>query len=181
MRYFVKKSTYPLVNTLLWGACNLTSFSPCLTGPVDYPFASCHKGPVFKTVMCYGPQRRNLLSAINCSRESLATAPNQLKFIEKIATTFKGKVRPKKCIFTKFTIQGLCYSCLNLSQLWSNLILRFWPLRRMRFELKNFCEFEVEFKTVFGHKSVYQVGSICEKTWGLKSCDYSFNTENYFI
>jgi hypothetical protein len=29
-------------------ACNLTSFSPCLTGPVDYPFASRHKGPGFK-------------------------------------------------------------------------------------------------------------------------------------
>ncbi len=33
----------------LWRACNLTSFSPCLTGPVDYLFASCHKGPRFKT------------------------------------------------------------------------------------------------------------------------------------
>jgi hypothetical protein len=33
----------------LWRACNLTSFSPCLTGPMDYPFASRHKGPGFKT------------------------------------------------------------------------------------------------------------------------------------
>ncbi len=33
----------------LWRACNLTSLSPCLTGPVDYPFASRHKGPEFKT------------------------------------------------------------------------------------------------------------------------------------
>ncbi len=33
----------------LWRACNLTSFSPCLTGPLDYLFASRHKGPVFKT------------------------------------------------------------------------------------------------------------------------------------
>jgi hypothetical protein len=33
----------------LWRACNLTSFSPCLTGPVDYPFASRHKGRGFKT------------------------------------------------------------------------------------------------------------------------------------
>jgi hypothetical protein len=34
----------------LWRACNLTSFSPCLTGPVDYPFASCqNKGPGFKS------------------------------------------------------------------------------------------------------------------------------------
>ncbi len=34
---------------LLWRACNLTSLSPCLTGPVDYPFASRHEGPVFKS------------------------------------------------------------------------------------------------------------------------------------
>jgi hypothetical protein len=36
-------------NSVLWRASNLTSFSPCLTGPVDYPFASCHEGPRFKT------------------------------------------------------------------------------------------------------------------------------------
>jgi hypothetical protein len=33
----------------LWRACNLSSFSPCLTGPVDYLFASRHKGPGFKS------------------------------------------------------------------------------------------------------------------------------------
>jgi hypothetical protein len=33
----------------LWRASNLTSFSPCLTGPVNYLFASRHKGPGFKT------------------------------------------------------------------------------------------------------------------------------------
>jgi hypothetical protein len=33
----------------LWRACNLTSFTPCLTGPVDYPFASCHEGPGFNS------------------------------------------------------------------------------------------------------------------------------------
>ncbi len=33
----------------LWTACKLTSFSPCLTVPVDYPFASSHKGPGFKS------------------------------------------------------------------------------------------------------------------------------------
>ncbi len=33
----------------LWRACNLTLFSPCLTGPVDYLFASRHKGPGFKS------------------------------------------------------------------------------------------------------------------------------------
>ncbi len=38
-----------LLGGALWRACNLTSFSPCLTGPVDYPFASRHKGPGFKS------------------------------------------------------------------------------------------------------------------------------------
>jgi hypothetical protein len=37
-----------IIIKILWRACNLTSFSPCLTGPVDYLFASCHKGPRFK-------------------------------------------------------------------------------------------------------------------------------------
>ncbi len=37
----------------LWTACNLTSFSPCLTGPMDLPFASCHKGPGFKSPRGY--------------------------------------------------------------------------------------------------------------------------------
>ncbi len=31
----------------LWRACNLTPFTPCLTGPVDYLFASGHEGPEF--------------------------------------------------------------------------------------------------------------------------------------
>jgi hypothetical protein len=34
---------------ILWRACNLTSFSPCLTGPVDYPFASRHREPRIKS------------------------------------------------------------------------------------------------------------------------------------
>jgi hypothetical protein len=43
---------YPSLHTStvrLWRACNLTSFSQCLTGPVDYLFASHHKGPGFKS------------------------------------------------------------------------------------------------------------------------------------
>jgi hypothetical protein len=31
----------------MWRACNLTAFTPCLTGPVDYPFASHHEEPGF--------------------------------------------------------------------------------------------------------------------------------------
>jgi hypothetical protein len=30
-------------------ACNLTTLSPCLTGPVNYLFVSCHEGPGFKS------------------------------------------------------------------------------------------------------------------------------------
>ncbi len=38
---------YIVVYGVLCRACNLTSFSPCLTGPVDYLFAPCHEGPGF--------------------------------------------------------------------------------------------------------------------------------------
>ncbi len=31
----------------LWRAYKFTAFTPCLTGPVDYPFASRHEGPRF--------------------------------------------------------------------------------------------------------------------------------------
>jgi hypothetical protein len=31
----------------LWRACNLTAIATCLTGPVDYLFASRHEGPGF--------------------------------------------------------------------------------------------------------------------------------------
>jgi hypothetical protein len=41
--------TYSRIYLHLWRACNLTSFSLCLTGPVDYPFASHHEGPGFKS------------------------------------------------------------------------------------------------------------------------------------
>jgi hypothetical protein len=37
----------------LWRACSLTSLSPCLTSPVDYLFASCHKGHGFKSLGGY--------------------------------------------------------------------------------------------------------------------------------
>ncbi len=38
-----------LLCIILCRTCNLTSFSPCLTGPVDWPLASRHKGPGFKS------------------------------------------------------------------------------------------------------------------------------------
>ncbi len=53
------------VNIILWRACNLTSFSPCLTGPVDYRLASCHEGPGFKTRGGYLCETRILLLALS--------------------------------------------------------------------------------------------------------------------
>jgi hypothetical protein len=50
----------------MWRACNLTSFSPCFTGPVDYPFASCHKGPGFKSPGGYLCETGILLLALSC-------------------------------------------------------------------------------------------------------------------
>ncbi len=50
---------------VLWRACNPTSFSPCLTGPVDYPFASRHKGPGFKSPGGYLCETGILLLALS--------------------------------------------------------------------------------------------------------------------
>jgi hypothetical protein len=49
LNYFWTSGRQSMANSVLWRASNLTSFSPCLTGPVDNPFASCHEGPRFKT------------------------------------------------------------------------------------------------------------------------------------
>ncbi len=49
----------------LWRACNLTSFSPCLTGPVDYLFASRQKGPRFKSPGGYLCETGILLLALS--------------------------------------------------------------------------------------------------------------------
>jgi hypothetical protein len=54
-----------LFKETLWRAFNLTSFSPCLTGPVDYPFASCHKGPRFKSPGGYLCETGILLLALS--------------------------------------------------------------------------------------------------------------------
>ncbi len=54
-----------LFNTQLWRACNLTSFSPCLTGPVDYLFTSRHKGPRFKSPGRYFCETGILLLALS--------------------------------------------------------------------------------------------------------------------
>jgi hypothetical protein len=56
MRIFLDKKKFiesPLRCQNESRACNLTSFSPCLTGPVDYLFASRHKGPRFKSPWGY--------------------------------------------------------------------------------------------------------------------------------
>jgi hypothetical protein len=53
------------VKGVLWRACNLLSFSPCLTGPVDYLFASCHKGPRFKSPGGYLCETGILLFALS--------------------------------------------------------------------------------------------------------------------
>jgi hypothetical protein len=58
----------PLLESLMqgvWRSCNLTSFSPCLTGPVDYLFASRHKGPGFKSLGGYLCETRILLLALS--------------------------------------------------------------------------------------------------------------------
>ncbi len=55
----------PRRKKLLWRACNLTSFLTCLTDPVDYPFASHHKGPGFKSPGGYLCETGILLLALS--------------------------------------------------------------------------------------------------------------------
>jgi hypothetical protein len=49
----------------LWRACNLTAFIHCLTGPVDYPFASHHEEPGFNSHRGYLCETRILLLALS--------------------------------------------------------------------------------------------------------------------
>jgi hypothetical protein len=49
----------------LWRACNLTTFTPCLTGLVDYPFAFRHEGPGFKSPGGYLYETGILLLALS--------------------------------------------------------------------------------------------------------------------
>ncbi len=64
-----------------WGgallrACNLTWFSPCLTGPVDYLFASHHKGPRFKSPRGYFCETGILLLALSFNNNVIGKDPN---------------------------------------------------------------------------------------------------------
>jgi hypothetical protein len=62
----------------LWRTCNLTSFSPCLAVPVDYLFASRHKGPRFKSPAGYLCETGILLLAL--SRYMYNKIPIAIKF-----------------------------------------------------------------------------------------------------
>jgi hypothetical protein len=50
---------------ILWRSCNLTTFTSCLTGPVDYLFASRHEGPGFNSPGGYLCEIRILLFALS--------------------------------------------------------------------------------------------------------------------
>jgi hypothetical protein len=56
---------------VLWRSCNLTSFSPCLTGPVDYLLASRDKGLRFKSTGGYLYKTGILLLALSRYRSEL--------------------------------------------------------------------------------------------------------------
>ncbi len=63
-----------------------------------------------------GPLRRILLSTMGHSAESLTTAQNHKKFIEKFATTFKETARRNVYIqftYKNCTTQGLYLPCLK--------------------------------------------------------------------
>jgi hypothetical protein len=67
----------------LWRACNLTSFSRCLTGPVDYRylFASRYKGPRFISPGGYLCETGILLLAVSRFWENMERALNLKSWI----------------------------------------------------------------------------------------------------
>jgi hypothetical protein len=83
-----------LVSTSLWRACNLT---PCLTGPVDYPFASRHKGPGFKSPREYLCETGILLLAMSRYKFAYKKVPAVSTATKRSDTRqFKSKHVPMK-------------------------------------------------------------------------------------
>jgi hypothetical protein len=71
-------------------ACNLTSFSPCLTSPVDYPFASLQEGPGFKSLGGYLCETGILLLALSRYNLLLTTPLTYMFFASSL--TFKSLI-----------------------------------------------------------------------------------------
>ncbi len=89
----------------LWRSCNLTWFSPCLTGPVDYLFASRHKGLRFKSPQGYLSET-GILSVV-----SLQCILSSSYCLEPLEPTFFylspfGLRKIKCCYFTVLILRG---------------------------------------------------------------------------
>jgi hypothetical protein len=80
-----------------------------------------------------GPLRRILLSALGHGAESLTTAQNHSKFIEKFVSTFEGTVRQKFYISIMHYPRPITSMLEILPSLEKKFILRCGPLRRMIF------------------------------------------------
>ncbi len=99
----------------LWRACNLTSFSPCLTCSVDYLFASRHKGPRFKYpggYLCetgnpllalsrYNLTKRHQSQNISSHKTSPVTKRHQSQNVTKKTIKYKCEKDRDRFIFSK--------------------------------------------------------------------------------
>ncbi len=72
----------------LWRACNLTAFTSCLTGPVDYPFASRLEGPRFNPQGGYLCETEILLLAL-----SATTLCIKVKWASNMYWSMKNKIK----------------------------------------------------------------------------------------
>jgi hypothetical protein len=99
------------------GCCNLTSFAPCLTGPVDYRFASRHKGPRFKSPGGYLCETGILLLAMSRYRHNILK--HMLNITKTIGSRINllGKIglRPWKSIHCNTVVSSI--SAILLTQL----------------------------------------------------------------
>ncbi len=117
----------------LWRACNLTSFSPCLTGPVDYPFASFHKGPGFKSRGGYLSETGILLLALSFYKR-MFTAQVELG---------------RKCFIQFLQKQKFNENLENFREFFENFSQKLRNFRSQIFVKISFVSFSRKYKTHF--------------------------------
>jgi hypothetical protein len=128
LELFISTSLFRLIISL-WRAYNLTVFLPCLTGPVDYPFASHHKGPGFKSPGGYLCETGILLLA-------LSHYIGDPDVIDHFCGFVWGRLRLRQASSRTIT-RPLCRQCGNPTWSHTALLSQFYARCRFSFQLYN--------------------------------------------
>ncbi len=89
--YAVHYCTVHLKVKIYVKSCGEPAISPCFTGPVDYPFASRHKGPKFKSPGVYSCETGILLIYIALSRSNPIIEFSKVNFCFVVIPSAKAK------------------------------------------------------------------------------------------